>query len=132
MEGNIPQGFPVYALPTVHNRRMRTSNAIEPAMGRKFASGKFGSFSSSSKWSLDVYWSGFLWRERGGGHLSSSCYSRVSSWLFAAFVSAPYVLFDWTGQRNGWRFYLNCGPLLAQGLKRTLHTVPKWGLGEMV
>jgi len=29
MEINIPQGFPVYALPTVHHRRMRSSNAIE-------------------------------------------------------------------------------------------------------
>ena len=29
MEANIPQGFAVYALPTAHQRRMRTSNAIE-------------------------------------------------------------------------------------------------------
>ena len=29
METNIPQGFTVYALPTAHQRRMRTSNAIE-------------------------------------------------------------------------------------------------------
>jgi transposase-like protein len=29
MEHNLPQGFAVYALPTTHHRRMRTSNAIE-------------------------------------------------------------------------------------------------------
>jgi len=29
IEANIPQGFPVYALPKAHQRRMRTSNAIE-------------------------------------------------------------------------------------------------------
>lgn len=29
MEANIPQGFAAYALPTAHQRRMRTSNAIE-------------------------------------------------------------------------------------------------------
>ena len=29
MEENIPQGFAVYALPAAHQRRMRTSNAIE-------------------------------------------------------------------------------------------------------
>jgi transposase-like protein len=29
MESNIPQGFAVYALPTAHQRPMRTSNAIE-------------------------------------------------------------------------------------------------------
>lgn len=29
MEANIPQGFAVYALPAAHQRRMRTSNAIE-------------------------------------------------------------------------------------------------------
>lgn len=29
MEANIAQGFTVYALPTAHHRRMRTSNAIE-------------------------------------------------------------------------------------------------------
>jgi putative transposase len=29
MEENIPQGFAVYALPVAHQRRMRTSNAIE-------------------------------------------------------------------------------------------------------
>jgi len=29
MEASIPQGFVVYALPTAHHRRMRTSNAIE-------------------------------------------------------------------------------------------------------
>jgi putative transposase len=29
MEFNLPQGFVVYALPTAHQRRMRTSNAIE-------------------------------------------------------------------------------------------------------
>lgn len=29
MESNIPQGFAVYALPAAHQRRMRTSNAIE-------------------------------------------------------------------------------------------------------
>ena len=29
MEGSLPQGFVVYALPAAHQRRMRTSNAIE-------------------------------------------------------------------------------------------------------
>ena len=29
MEQNRPQGFTVYALPTAHQRRMRTSDAIE-------------------------------------------------------------------------------------------------------
>ena len=29
MEENLPQGFVVYALPAAHQRRMRTSNAIE-------------------------------------------------------------------------------------------------------
>jgi len=29
MEANITQGFTVYALPVAHQRRMRTSNAIE-------------------------------------------------------------------------------------------------------
>ncbi len=29
MEQNIPEGFTVYALPAAHQKRMRTSNAIE-------------------------------------------------------------------------------------------------------
>jgi len=29
MEGNIPEGFAVFALPSAHQRRMRTSNSIE-------------------------------------------------------------------------------------------------------
>lgn len=29
MDANTSQGFTVYALPTAHNRRMSTSNAIE-------------------------------------------------------------------------------------------------------
>jgi transposase-like protein len=30
MEKNIPEGFAVFSLPIPHQRRMRTSNALEP------------------------------------------------------------------------------------------------------
>jgi len=29
MEGNLPQGFTVFSLPTAHQRRRRTTNALE-------------------------------------------------------------------------------------------------------